>query len=176
MLVVALTSIVATQIFYQQQIKFNQFNTLFSRLHSELQQIIPRTVTVDTNTQVAALTIKYQSLGFTKIGQANPTGLARSSLQRIEYFLEDTTLIKRVWFAPDNSDINNYTEETLLEDITELTFEALADNKQWFNLWPPEESTAELNQRNLTLLPRAIKITLSREALDDFTQLIEFPR
>jgi hypothetical protein len=72
--------------------------------------------------------------------------------------------------------MDNYTEETLLEEVTELTFEALADNKRWFSTWPPVGATIELNQQNMTLLPRAIKVTLSREGLDDFTQLVEFPR
>ncbi|NOQ16754.1 MAG: type II secretion system minor pseudopilin GspJ [Methyloprofundus sp.] len=160
----------------EQQIKFNQFNSLFSRLHTELQHIIPRSVTTDSNTKTAALLIKYQSLSFSRLGRANPTGLARSSLQRIDYFLVDSTLIKRVWLAPDNSDMTNYTEESLLDNITELSFEALADNKQWFSTWPPEEATIELNQRNLSLLPRAVKITLSREGLENFTQLFELPR
>ncbi|MDC9728792.1 MAG: type II secretion system minor pseudopilin GspJ [Methyloprofundus sp.] len=160
----------------EQQIKFTQFNSLFSRLHTELQHIIPRPVTIDSNTKVAALVIKQQSLSFTRIGKANPTGLARSSVQRIEYILEDNNLIKRVWLAPDNSDMDNYLEESLLDNITELNFEALADNKQWFSAWPPEESSEELRERNLTLLPRAIKITLSRKGLEDFTQFIEFPR
>lgn len=160
----------------EQQVKFEQFNSLFTRLHTELQHIIPRPVTTNSNTKVAALLIKYQSLSFTRLGRANPTRLSHSSLQRIDYFLEDNTLIKRVWLAPDNSDMDNYTEETLLEEVTELTFEALADNKRWFSTWPPVGATTELNQQNMTLLPRAIKVTLSREGLDDFTQLVEFPR
>lgn len=160
----------------EQQIEFEKFNSLFTRLHTELQHIVPRPIVTDSNTKTAALLIKYQSLSFSRLGRANPTGLARSSLQRIDYFLEDSTLIKRVWLAPDNSDMDNYTEEKLLEDITELSFEALADNKQWLSTWPPEEATAELNQRNLSLLPRAVKITLSREGLENFTQLFEFPR
>lgn len=159
-----------------QQVKFSQFNRLFTRLHSEVQQIIPRPVTTDSNIKVAALLIKYQSLSFSKLGRPNLTNLARSSLQRIDYFLEDNTLIKRVWLAPDNADMANYTEEKLLEGITELTFEALANNKQWLRTWPPEEASTELTQRNLSLLPLAIKVTLSREGLNGFTQLIEFPR
>jgi general secretion pathway protein J len=159
-----------------QQIKFKQFNSLFSQLHTELQHIIPRPVTTDSNTKEAALLIKYQSLSFSQLGRANPTHLARSSIQRISYFLEDNALIKRVWLAPDNSDMSNYTEQKLLEDITELEFEVLADNKQWLTEWPPEEATPKLTQRNLSLLPRAIKITLSREGLENFTQLIELPR
>jgi len=160
----------------EQQIKFNQFNTLFSRLHTELQQIIPRAVTTNNNEKSAALLIDYQSLSFTRLGRANPTGLARNSLQRIDYFLDDSDFKKRTWFAPDNADIENYSEETLLENVSLLTFEALADNKQWFNAWPPQESTEEMIQNNLTLLPRAIKITLSRKNLEGFTQLFELPR
>jgi len=160
----------------EQQIKFNQFNTLFTRLHNELHHIIPRAVTVDNNEKVAALVIKYQFLSFTKLGKANPSKLAHSSLQRIDYFLDDKTLKKRIWRAPDNLDIDNHTEEDLLEEVTELKFEALSDNKQWFTLWPPEEATTELTQRNLSLLPLAIKVTLSREGLENFTQLIQLPR
>jgi len=160
----------------EQQIKFNQFNTLFNLLHSELQQIIPRAVTTNNTEKSPALLIGYQSLSFTRLGKPNPTGLARNSLQRIDYFLEDSDLKKRTWFAPDNADMENYNEETLLEGVTLLTFEALADNQQWFSAWPPQESTEEAIKKNLTLLPRAIKITLSREHLEDFTQLFELPR
>jgi len=156
-----------------QQEQFKQFNQSFTRLRTELHRIIPRPVRDAYNNQQAALSLAPQFMRFTILGRPNPTHLPRSSLQRIEYFLEDTQFKKRTWLAIDGTDMNHYREEILLDNIQQLQFSALSDKQQWQNLWPPE---AIENTNQLTLLPRAIKITLTQEDKDDFIQLIELPR
>jgi len=156
-----------------QQEHFKQFNQTFTRLRTELHRIIPRPVRDAYSTQQAALSLATQFIRFTTLGRPNPTHLPRSSLQRIEYFLDDTKFKKRTWLTMDGTDNNRYRDSILLENISQIRFEALSDNQQWHSLWPPEPTE---ENKQLTLLPRAIKITLTQTDKEPFMQFIELPR
>jgi len=156
----------------EQQDKFKKFNYTFIQLRTELQHIVARPVADVYGTKLAALSLTYGNgveLSFTRAGRPNPSGMRRSSLQRIEYFMDDDTLKKRVWRAPDNSDIRNSKELTLLPNITELIIEVLADNRRWYKSWPPQNSPIDI-------LPKAIKFTVKEKDKGEFMQIIEFPR
>ncbi|MDF1583085.1 MAG: type II secretion system minor pseudopilin GspJ [Methyloprofundus sp.] len=156
----------------EQQEKFKKFNYTFNQLHTELQHIVARPVTDTYNTRLAAFFLSYSNnteFSFTRAGRPNPSGLPRSSLQRIDYFMDDNTLKKRVWFAPDNADIQNFKEQALLENITEIKVAAFADDGQWHTIWPPKDTP-------LDILPKAIKLTISKKDTGNFVQLIELTR
>jgi len=156
----------------KQQEKFKKFNYTFNQLHTELQHIVARPVSDTYNNRLAAFFLSYSNdteFSFTRAGRPNPSGLRRSSLQRLDYFMDNNTLKKRVWFAPDNSDIQSFKEEELLKNITEIKVEALADNGGWHTTWPPTGAP-------LDILPKAIKLTISEKDTGDFVQLIELTR
>lgn len=157
----------------EQQTRFKQFNQTFSQLHSHLQHITARPVSDAYGTLSAALTLNYDnglSLMFTRLGHPNPSHLPRSSLQRIRYFMDENTLKKQLWLSPDNADMGLFQQENLIDDIETINITALADNEQWYPSWPPQQDMP------LSLLPKAIKITITRKNEAEFMQLIELPR
>lgn len=57
---------------------------------------------------------------FVRNGWANPSGAARSDLQRVEYRFENGALIRRSWFAPDPGPATSVVDETLLSGLAGL--------------------------------------------------------
>ncbi|BCG64183.1 MAG: general secretion pathway protein J [Methyloprofundus sp.] len=156
----------------EQQQRLQQFNYTFTQLHSEIQHIVPRTVTDSYRTPLAALLLTESNdlqFSFTRAGHPNPSGIARSSLQRIDYYLQDKTLYKRIWFAPDNTETDNYREQQLLANVTQVTIQVLAYDKRWYSNWPPQNAP-------LNILPLALKISMSTPLYGDFEQIIELPQ
>jgi type II secretion system protein J len=95
--------------------------------------------------------------------------MARSNLQRIDYYLQDKNLYKRIWFAPDNTETDNYRKQLLLTNLSQVTIQVLAYDKQWYNSWPPWN--APLNS-----LPLALKISMSTKLYGHFEQIFELPQ
>jgi len=88
---------------------------------------------------------------FTRTGNSNPTGLVRSSLQRVRYTLEEGELNRLSWNIVDHIDAEPVIM-LLLEDVESLTFKFLENENNWQENWS-----------STTAIPKAIELTLEHK-------------
>ena len=98
----------------------------------------------------------------------NPAGLPRSTIQRVQYRLEEETLIREQWPVLDRTLASEQTALELLEGVTELEFEFLDYSDQWQIQWPPV-TPGGANE----VWPRAIRINLTLKNNGKLQRLIE---
>lgn len=112
-------------------------------------------------------------LRFTRGGWRNPAGLARGTLQRVQYRLDDNTLLREYWPTLDRVLGLEPRSEILLDDLDELRLEFLDEGDRWQSLWPPLRAggSSTCEQR-----PRAVRITLELAGWGELQRLVEVPR
>jgi len=88
---------------------------------------------------------------FTRTGNSNPTGLVRSSLQRVRYTLEEGELNRLSWNIVDHIDAEPVIM-LLLENVESLTFKFLDNENNWQENWS-----------STTAIPKAIELTLEHK-------------
>ncbi|WP_299873278.1 type II secretion system minor pseudopilin GspJ [uncultured Cocleimonas sp.] len=88
---------------------------------------------------------------FTKSGVANPLALAKSSLERVRYDLEDKILIRNSWAYVDHIDLEP-VKMTLLNDVESFELRLLDANNQWKSNWSEKK-----------ILPEAVEVTLEHK-------------
>jgi general secretion pathway protein J len=99
-------------------------------------------------------------LEFTRAGNSNPTGMARSSLQRVRYDLEEKKLTRKSWSLVDYIDAEPIEME-LLENVELLELRLLDSQNQWQTNWNQEKT-----------IPKAIEITLVHKDWGKIVRLI----
>lgn len=98
---------------------------------------------------------------FVRNGWANPTGDARSDLQRVEYIFRNGALVRKSWAAPDPGAGTPVSEEVLLTGLEDLDARfGRADN--WTSEWLV---TADSSQPS----PQKVELTLSFARDDQLT-------
>lgn len=64
-----------------------------------------------------------------------------SPIKRVEYILEKDVLFRRQYYSSNPYDQNDYVESVMLENLEELNFTFMYENK-WHNSWPISSITA----------------------------------
>lgn len=98
-------------------------------------------------------------------GWSNPAGLPhRGTLQRVQYRIEDGTLLREYWPVMDHVLGQEPRREELLTGVSSLKFLYLDGQGEWQAEWPP------LQQGNVQAAarPRAVRMEL---VLDDWGQI-----
>ncbi len=96
---------------------------------------------------------------FTRAGNANPTGLVRSSLQRVRYVLEEGELSRLSWNIVDHIDAEPVSM-LLLDSVESVAFKFLDNKNNWQENW---SSTTEI--------PKAIELTLVNKSWGEIIRL-----
>lgn len=105
---------------------------------------------------------------FTRGGWSNPTGVARSELQRVAYVLRDHRLVRQHWAVLDAGPGAEPQQRTLLDDVEALSLRYMDAGHQWRTGWPPP-GVGATDLRRQRMRPVAIEITLE---LRDWGQLV----
>ena len=96
---------------------------------------------------------------FTRAGNSNPTGLVRSSLQRVRYDVQDEKLIRMSWNLVDHIDAEPISM-SLLDGVESLSFRFLNNKNSWKENW---NSVAEI--------PKAVELTLEHKGWGKIVRL-----
>ena len=98
-------------------------------------------------------------LEFTRSGWSNPLLQPRSTLERVSYRLdEDDRLVRETWRVLDRAPDSEPVRTALLENIEELQWRFLDDNREWRSEWPQLTQSTQLPQDAPP--PRAVELTL----------------
>lgn len=110
-------------------------------------------------------------LAVTRGGRPNPARLPRSTLGRVEWFLDDRRLVRRIRARPDAPAQVEPVRRRLLERVDDAALRFRDAEGEWSPRWPP------LNAPETTgTLPRAVEITLELADWGELRRLVALPR
>lgn len=107
------------------------------------------------------------TLEFTRAGWRNPTGMARSTLQRVAYGIEEESLLRYSWTVLDRAQESAPDQVVLLEGVREMRLRYLDDSGEWHEQWP----VAGMAQTAPVSSPRALEVTLELEDMGAIRRL-----
>ena len=141
--------------------ELQQLQLAMSIIQQDLSQITDRPVRNEFGEREGAV-VSPGSFGrlitFTRRGWKNPAERPRSTLQRVAYLLEDGKLIREYWPQLDAAPGVETVKYPLLENVAEVRFRFLDEQKKWRNEWPPLSAT-----KKILSPPRAVEITIVSE-------------
>lgn len=136
-------------------------------LERDIRQLAARPM----NTDVAVIkgAVEMLSSGsvlieFSRGGNPNPAGLLRSSLQRVAYVLEESTLYRLAWDSVDHLETEEPIRLKLLDQVDSVEFKLLDPGGRWQTKWEPED---ELSQ-----LPLAVDFTIDHKYWGEIRRLL----
>jgi general secretion pathway protein J len=106
----------------------------------------------------------------THSGWSNPAGLSRSTLQRVQYRIEDNKLLREYWLALDRTMTVEPESTVLLDRVEQIQLRFLDANRTWHEQWPPLGYSAPDAPR---LRPIAVEINIELEDWGEIKRLIE---
>jgi general secretion pathway protein J len=105
-------------------------------------------------------------------GWRNPAGVPRGTLQRVQYRLEENTLVREYWPVMDRVLGMEGRIQELLDGVEEIEFEYLNASDEWQPIWPPLNSNATAGDS----LPIAVRYRLETQSFGKIIRLVEIPR
>lgn len=131
---------------------------VMSRLAADIEQMADRPVRDAYGDSLAALEAEYDKaagsrIEFTRHGRHNPAGLARSSLQRVAYQLNDKQLIRESWVVLDRAQDSQFYEAEMLDDVTRFEVRFVDSTGEARESWQQDELSTES-------LPVVVEVTL----------------
>ncbi|MBA1148459.1 type II secretion system minor pseudopilin GspJ [Ectothiorhodospiraceae bacterium WFHF3C12] len=123
----------------------------------DFEQAVPRPIRDQYGDPEAAMLVNVEGIAFTRAGQLNPMGQARSAFERVGYRLdEEGNLIRVSWRGLDQPIDPVKRETRLLEGVDGFSVEfAAGTDSEWLEQWPP------LGVRDpMQSMPIAVRITL----------------
>ena len=143
-------------------------------LAQDFTQIEPRAIREPLGDQrvpavVAGEGIEYK-VEFTRAGWSNNAGLARPTLQRVAYRLDQDGLWRDYWRVLDRTQASEPVRIKLLTGVRAVSFRFLAPTQEWVDRWPQPGGNPLEQQR---LRPAAVEVTLDLEDWGQIKRVIE---
>ena len=146
----------SNQAITEQEQKLKELKRTMLFLEKDFRQIVsrPRRTGYGQDEVAPAFLYGLDSEGiieFTKAGVSNPMAVAKSSLERVRYDLDEKKLIRNSWAYVDYIDLEPVSM-TLLTDVESLELRLLDANSQWKSNWSEQKT-----------IPEAIELTLEHK-------------
>lgn len=107
---------------------------------------------------------------FTRTGLTNPTGQARSSLERVGYGILEGKLTRVSWPTLDRAQGSEPQEMMLLDKVDSLELRFLDPAFNWQDQWPPVVPNG-----TPPALPRAVEVKLKLEGWGTLLRIFRIP-
>lgn len=106
----------------------------------------------------------------THSGWSNPAGIARPTLQRVAYRLQDNKLRRDYWPVLDRTMNVDPVSAVMLDGVESVTLRFMGADRDWKEQWPP----LGYSGRDARFVrPLAVEITLELEDWGKITRIIE---
>jgi general secretion pathway protein J len=140
----------------------------------DLEQLEPRPIREPLgDARIPALqavdTLEYR-LQLTRAGWSNTGGLARPTLQRVGYRLDQDALWRDHWPALDRTLVVEPVKLQMLDGVRSVSFRFLTPNRDWVDRWPALESAGRRDERSR---PAAIELIIELEDWGEIRRLVE---
>jgi general secretion pathway protein J len=144
------------------------------RMETDLLQSAPRPVRdpLGDNYRPAFLGDMSQQYGMelTRGGWSNPLGLARSTQERVAYFLEEDRLVRRHWLVLDATLAIEPLDSVILTGVSRFEVRFLTGAREWVPRWPVPGATGISGIRER---PLAVEITIDVDGFGRLVRLLE---
>ena len=145
----------SNEVISSQELKLKKLQRSMMFIERDLRQLVLRSRSTGYGQSVSpALDYGLDTEGvieFTRAGNSNPTGLVRSSLQRVRYIVDDGKFSRLSWNIVDHIDAEPVSM-LLLENVDLLAFRFLDNKNNWQETW---SSTVQS--------PKAIELTIEHK-------------
>ena len=163
-----------------QQARLTELQSAMRVLEQDCVQLTPRPIRQPAGDGWQAALVGAAAsqplLALTRGGWSNPTGLPRSSLQRVAYYFENGTLRREYWNVLDPTFGNTTFKRDLATKLKSVTFRYMDLTHQWRDQWPPTAvAGAQGLESSLRARPIAIEVTLETEDLGKLVRILEVP-
>jgi general secretion pathway protein J len=176
------TVLLSKQVTEQHAGRIQQLQSAVRMLERDLSQLAQRSIRDDYGDRQEALrTADFGpiTLEFTRAGWLNPTAMARSTLQRVAYGIEEESLQRYSWTVLDRAQESIPDKVLLLDGVREMRLRYLDDAGEWHEQWPPAGlgqavAISPTGQTQTVALPspRALEVTLRLEDMGEIRRLI----
>jgi general secretion pathway protein J len=171
------------QVVLQREVLLEQMDSLkrlqraVRYLNNDFSQLHPRDVRDELGRdRVAALSSDPSqdfALQLSRDGWRNPALAARGTLQRVQYRLDEETLIREYWPAMDNVLGTEPRELELLTDVEKFEIAYLDSALEWVPDWPPASLEEPIPGQPIASLPKAIRYKLTLTSFGEIERLVE---
>lgn len=149
--------------------RLHQLQLALLMMSRDIEQTINRPIIIHSGNEEKALIGDQRSFTFTHLGLANPTEtLARSTMQRTRYQVNDNRLWRTTWVVVDQAPQSLLHSRQLLA-ITRSSFKYLDQKGRFHNKWPIEG-------KNNEPLPRAVRVSFTLPEWGEMSQLYVIPQ
>lgn len=157
-------------------LRLKKLQQTVSILNRDFSQLVPRSIRDEFGNQQAPLTtsnIDYL-VEFTRGGRFSPDIMQRSSLVRVAYQFEESSLIRRQWPQLDRGPNIKPKKSILLDNVENVTINFL-QGTQSQEIWPPlNTNTAVAGAANVsTPPPSAIEVILKLKDWGDIRRIYQ---
>lgn len=151
--------------------------TALTRLGRDFGSIEPRPVRAALGDGLdAALRADNRSqeelVELTHSGWTNPAGVARPTLQRVAYRLQDNKLLRDYWLVLDRTLNEAPVSVVLLDQVKSVKLRYLDQNRGWHDEWPAAGNSTPAAKY---MLPIAVEVTLELDDWGKLVRLVEVP-
>ncbi|HLD65025.1 MAG TPA: type II secretion system minor pseudopilin GspJ [Pseudomonas sp.] len=150
-------------------------------LERDLQQVIARPIRDNFADPRGAFLGESQALDgaaafeLTRSGWRNPTGVARSQLQRVRWRLAGETLERVYWVVLDRAVDSEPRVQKVLSGVESLAVRYLDPEGNWQTDWPPAQNAQDGDDDELSRLPQAVELTLEHKRYGKLVRLLRLP-
>ncbi len=161
----------------EQMQRLEAVQTTIRLFTQDFEQVAPRPVR-DVLGQSLVPAVKADArveylVALTRAGWSNPAGTQRSTLQRVEYVLEDNKLRRDHWSVLDTTLANERIQRELITGVKSVQLRFLDANKTWQDAWPPLTSATPVAAAGYRSRPLAVEVTIELDDYGKITRLIE---
>lgn len=143
------------EVFDRKVASVNNLKYTYRVLREDISQIVMRPIRDEFGDSLPALLSEEMDWGigveFTRTGRRNPLEKPRSNMQRVRYYFNGKSLVRRTWKNLDRAPGETFTDRIILTNVASWQVHFLL-NDEWFEEW-----TAETTQQGL---PQAIEFKL----------------
>ncbi len=141
------------------QSRITEVQKAYLRLRNDLQQVRFRpTRDGFGDLQPALRSGENGYLEFTRGGWSNPLRLPRTGLERVAYRYQEGKLVRLSWRVLDLAQDSRPVENPLIEDVEEVRWRFLSENREWRESWPT--GNVDRSSAATVIPPLAVELTL----------------
>ena len=149
-------------------------------LTDDLAQLHPRSIRDELGRVYAPALVAESGtpapIALTRGGRASTSSHALSTLQRVEYLIEEGKLVRFVWPVLDRVQSTTASRRVLMSGVRSLELRYLDDRGDWQRNWPAPSMSGESELAGHRRRPRAIEFTLTTEAHGAIRRIVEVPQ
>ncbi len=157
----------------EQMVRLGQLQRAVRMLTQDFAQLNPRHVRdlLGRSTEPPLVTdsLDGRIVRLSRGGWRNPVPAPRGTLQRVQYRIEDETLIREYWPVMDFPLGTEPRSEEILDGVVNVEIEYLDNASQWSTQWPP---LSEINSTSF-VFPRAVRIRFELASWGEIERIVD---